>query len=186
MGQDKARIPYHKQPHAEYLVKVIQSFCTETFISCRTDQEKLWKNHQVLLDQQENMGPISALLSAIQENRSIAWLVIGCDYPLINESVISMLVDGRNRRADVSYLCTTSNPRPQPLLAIWEPSSLNALVQEFEMGELSLTSCMSKLHTQAIPVQDDDILLNANTPQDWEKASRLIKSRGLPKNHETS
>ena len=186
MGFDKAGIHYQDKPHALYLFQILSLFCEETYISCRMDQRHLWRDLPVLVDEYEDIGPMAAFFSAFKKRRNAGWLIVGCDYPLINKSVIEILIKGRDTSFDISFLTPSHEERYQPLLAIWEKTSLRVIEEQHKNEDFSLRNCMRKLRTHAVQIEDANILFNANTPSDMEEALNLLKNRDLPKNNKTS
>lgn len=178
MGTDKALIDYHGRPHQEILYDLAREFCEHTFISLRADQQDdLPEKYNVIIDQNEYPGPLNGILSAHKKYPEAAWLVIACDLPLLNKETLRLLVKGRDANKDASALATRASGLPEPLAAIWEPKGLQA-VKEYLIDATS--SCPRKFlintDTHLIFPENDDVLANANSMQDYKKIKDALNS----------
>ena len=171
MGTDKALINYHGRPHQEILFDLVREFCEHSFISLRADQkEDLPEKYNVIIDQNEYPGPLNGILSAHKKYPEAALLVIACDLPLLNKETLRLLVNGRDAKKDATALATRASGLPEPLAAIWEPKGLRH-VREYLKDATS--SCPRKFlintDTHLIFPENDDVLANANSMQDYRK-----------------
>ncbi len=178
MGKDKALIEYHGRPQQEILYDLVHQFCEQTFISLRKDQRKeVPAKYNVIFDKNEYAGPLNGILSAHKKHPGAAWLVIACDLPLLDEKTLDLLISGRNPGKDATALATKASGLPEPLAAIWEPKGLNH-VKEYLLNATS--SCPRKFllntETQLIFPENDDVLANANSMQDFKRIKEILNS----------
>lgn len=178
MGTDKALINYHGRPQQELLFELVQEFCEQTFISLREDQrDGLPETYKVIVDQNEYPGPLNGILSAHKKYPEAAWLVIACDLPLLNKETLHLLVKGRDSAKDATALSTKASGLPEPLAAIWEPKGLKH-VKEYLINATS--SCPRKFlintETNLIFPENDDVLANANSMQDYRRIKDALNS----------
>ncbi len=178
MGTDKALIDYHGKPQQELLFDLVQEFCAHTFISLREDQQDdLPEKYKVILDQNEYPGPLNGILSAHKKYPEAAWLVIACDLPLLDKETLQLLVKGRDANKDATALTTKASGLPEPLAAIWEPKGLEG-VKEYLKNATS--SCPRKFlintDTHLLFPENDDVLANANSMQDFRRIKDALNS----------
>lgn len=178
MGTDKALINYHGRPQQELLFELVQEFCEHTFISLREEQrDDLSDMYEVIVDQNEYPGPLNGILSAHKKYPEAAWLIIACDLPLLNKETLHLLVKGRDYGKDATALATKASRLPEPLAAIWEPKGLRN-VKQYLINATS--SCPRKFlintDTQLIFPENDEVLANANSMQDYRRIKDALNS----------
>lgn len=176
MGHDKGSIKWFGKEHRFYLADMLSAFCSSVYISCREDQlmDIQHNNYNGIADAYPGTGPMVGILSAFKLHPRVAWLVVACDMPLLNEEAIKVLV----RERDPGYIATTfQSPHdhlPEPLFTIWEPAAqpflLNSLVNNYRCPRKVLNEQSTKIISSTYP----EWLLNANTPEEAEKAKRII------------
>lgn len=179
MGQDKGTLSYHGRPHKDVLYEYAGDFCQRTFLSIRKDQVEPELIGEYILDTDEFRGPFNGLLSAHKAFPEAAWLVIACDLPFLDRSTIQLLVETRDPRRLATALATNKTRLPEPLAAIWEPA---ALVEALQYLPLADSSCPRKFLLQQdiklVFPDSDDVLINANHPEDLERVMQKIRSVG--------
>ncbi len=177
MGSDKGLIEYHGIPQREYLYKLAQTVCEKTFLSIRSEQEtELGSEYNYIIDKNEYKGPLNGILSAHREYPKVAWLVLACDLPLLNQSTIAQLVTNRNLDAYATASATAKTRLPEPLVAIWEPLGLQNAVKHMKTAQ---SSCPRKFlinsDTQLVFPENDEELYNANSLEEYEFAKTKVE-----------
>jgi molybdopterin-guanine dinucleotide biosynthesis protein A len=172
MGTDKGRIAYHGKPQREYLYELLDKICAKTFISIREEQQRdLPANFNVILDQDAYRGPFNGILSAHNKYPDVAWLVLACDLPLIDEKSLRDLIKARKGSATATAFAQKENPLPEPLCAIWEPKALAAAIPYLENGN---GSCPRKFlirnDAHLVFPENTQVLMNANSKQEFKEA----------------
>lgn len=178
MGQDKRFLDYYGKPQADYLYTLLDSLCERTFMSLRADQDKTqYGDHNTILDQNHYRGPFNGLLSAHNKFPEAAWLVLACDLPLIDRDSLLKLQDERDTEAVGTAMATRKSGLPEPLVAIWEPQGL---VAAKEYLKTATSSCPRKFlirnECKTVIPQKDEVLLNANKPEEYQEALSIIQS----------
>lgn len=174
MGEDKGLLNYQGKPHREYLYDLIQPFCEETFISCRTDQVESLSNFPTLVDSFLDLGPFSALLSAFRQKPDHAWLVVACDYPLMNEATINQLVGHRNPSKVATAFNNPENNFPEPLVTIWEPRAYFELLRFLGQGYSCPRKVLINTEVEVLEAADLDCFRNVNTAADRDLVLGLL------------
>ncbi|MCP4456781.1 MAG: molybdenum cofactor guanylyltransferase, partial [Cytophagales bacterium] len=134
MGEDKSLIEYHSKPQSQYLYELVKEFLPNTYLSVRGGQQF---NYQcdVIEDQLSTKGPINGILSAMKLYPDKAWLVLACDLPLMTRETIKYLIEERDQSKLATAYATDKTGLPEPLVAIWEYSALEALSQHHLVEE---------------------------------------------------
>jgi len=172
MGTDKGLIAYHGIPQRDYLYQLLEKICDKTFMSIRKEQEaELSSTFNTIIDENVFKGPFNGILSAHKKYPDVAWLVLACDLPLIDEKSLQELIAARKGSADATAFAQKENPLPEPLCAIWEPQALKAAVTYLEQGN---GSCPRKFlinnNTHLVFPENAQVLMNANSEVEYKEA----------------
>ncbi len=126
-------------------------------------------------------GPIAGIVAALEHDPRADWLVLGCDMPAVGAAAIEWLI-GHHRsaaasRPDATLAQLPDRDRPEPLLAIYAPSSAPALRNAVAGGGSALQAALGAMRcaVHEPPGQIARCWLNVNTPEDWRK---LLETRG--------
>ncbi len=177
MGQDKSLLQYHGKPQADYLYTLLETMCDKTFMSIRADQTNGIEASNTIVDQDEYRGPFNGILSAHKEHPNAAWLVLACDLPLIDKASLEQLIKGRDENAVGTAMATNKSGLPEPLVAIWEPNGLEAAIEYLKTAQSSCPRKFLIRHSSKLVVAEkDEVLLNANNPEEYEEALSIIQS----------
>lgn len=179
MGTDKGAIAYHNIPQRDYLYNLLDQVCDATFYSIREDQKKEFSSTtNVIVDENKFKGPYNGLLSAYNTNSNVAWLIVACDLPLLNVAALEQLKQERDISKLATAFATKESKLPEPLCAIWEPSALKASIDYLNNGN---GSCPRKFLINAdvklVFPEQDQVLLNANSKEEYEVALQKIESQ---------
>lgn len=178
MQVDKALLHYAGQPQllrAWGLLRHVEVM--QAFVSLRPDQreETLRGSLPTLVDSVDSVGPVAGLLSAQQAFPAHAWLVIACDLPLLDARTLRALVAVRQPEQDATVFTSRHDGLPEPLCAIWEPSSASLLRQRFEAGNYCPRKALMQLRVHALP-SPGSALDNVNTPGELLQARRQLET----------
>jgi molybdopterin-guanine dinucleotide biosynthesis protein A len=174
MGQDKAAMAYHHQPHWAFTKALLQSIGVETVISCRQEQADAYGGENVMPDTFTGLGPFGAILSAFRHDPNAAWLVLPCDLPLINHDTLKYLISHRNPLAPATAFAQPQSPDiPEPLIAIWEPKIYARMLQFLAQGVNAPLEVLTNAPTvHLLEPPDPKALVNVNTPDDRDAVLR--------------
>lgn len=176
MGSDKSLLNYHGQPHAEYLYNLTQELNLPSFISCRAEQvEKLNLSQlPVIPDRFRGFGPLGGILSAMATYPDKAWLVMACDLPLITTETIKELISARNPLKQATAYFTKERNLFEPLFAIYEPGIYSRMLHFLGQGQKCPQKALFNSSVNILPIETQGRLLNVNTPEDREKALKML------------
>jgi len=180
MRTDKAALAYGSRPQLAQAYDLLARHVERAFVSVRSDQagEALRARYPQVVDGPVGHGPIAGIIAAQARHPDVAWLVLACDLPFLDDATLAALL----ARRDPSRLATAFTSRhddlPEPLCAIYEPASLEAILGHVASGR----SCPRKF------LLEHDVLLlepatplaldNANTPEEAAAARAGLAARG--------
>lgn len=185
MGQPKHSLIFpDARSIVSHLIERIRSAVSEistVHISLRDEDQSFQKldddQIQFIYDsdnysvQRLDVGPASGLLAAHHQDPTVHWLVIACDYPLLQVDDLRHMIESYE-----SPLTCFENADgfPEPLLAIWSPTALQALEKNVQAGIAGPIKTLRSLQTKRLEPRHEQSLLNANTPADWDAACRTF------------
>jgi molybdopterin-guanine dinucleotide biosynthesis protein A len=172
MGVDKGGLMYHGLPQREYAAQLASKVCKNVFLSCRPDQEDLLqKEYPAIPDTFVGLGPYGGILSAFREYPDVAWLIMACDLPLVNEAVLGKLVENRDPGKIATAFHNPATNFPDPLLTIWEPRAYPRMLSFLAEGYSCPRKVLINSNIAEVDSGDGKFLRNANTPEE----AKLIK-----------
>lgn len=179
MGTDKSSLIYHQTlPQRLYLYHLLKSFCAEVFISCREEQAMKWTEQLPYLpDTTPNIGPMAGVLSAFEFNSKVAWLLVACDMPMIDDLVIKNLIQHRNSSKIATFYHHSEGHNPEPMLSIWEPMAFAVLLEEKKQGQFSLKKILQKENTGQVENSSFFFLKNVNTPKEYLEMKKQLEEK---------
>ena len=112
-------------------------------------------------------GPASGLHAAFTKTSHepiTAWLVVGCDYPLLETCDLQSLIHTRAPDADAVVFFDKHKNEIEPMIALWEPPAQTQFLAAFVRGEFSPRRILRSCKLKMIHPRDHSILSNRNTP----------------------
>jgi len=167
MKTDKAFINYYKKPQYVRVANLLHSFCDDIFLSVNAQQhERIADDFTKIIDRKlyENAGPMTGLLSVLDQQNEKALLVAGCDYPCLKRSDLLQLCNAREDGADA--VCFINKEGfAEPLIAVYEPACFNILYDFYKNGNRSLQQFLKHVNTKFITAQQEENLTSFDIPE---------------------
>ncbi|MFC5581163.1 NTP transferase domain-containing protein [Rhodanobacter terrae] len=178
MRCDKARVCYGGEPQLTRAWRLLEAVTTQAFVSVRAEQrdDPLRAGLAQIVDRYEAIGPAAGILSAQATHPDVAWLVIACDLPLLNEATLRRLVDARDAAGDATAFASSCDAMPEPLCALWEPSSHALLKRQVDEGRHCPRKALMQSRTKLLPAPGD-ALDNINTPEEFQRMQHRIEAQ---------
>jgi len=175
MQRDKAQITYQGEPQLLRAWRLLRAVTEQTDVSVRPEQrdEPLRAGLPQIVDSYEAIGPMAGILSAQAAHPHAAWLVVACDLPLLDEATLQQLVAARDATADAPAFHSRFDQLPEPLCALWEPSSHAVLQQRYEAGSYCPRKALLQGHTVLLDAPGQ-ALDNINTPEELAQMQRQM------------
>lgn len=104
MQRDKAQLVYAGEPQLLRAWHLLEAVTERAFLSVRDSQRQdpLRAGLAQIVDSYAAIGPAAGILSAQQACPGVAWLVIACDLPLLDEGTLRKLIDARDPATDAT------------------------------------------------------------------------------------
>jgi molybdopterin-guanine dinucleotide biosynthesis protein A len=168
MGMDKAfLVGPDGIPMWQRMSNLLTEFCEKVFISCRQDQLELFgPDTDMITDLHMDTGPAGAIISLMEFNREMPWLITPCDMPRVGREILEKLIEARDRKADCVVVYNEAKSDIEPLLSLWEPGAYGMVSEMFRAGEFGIRRYISALRTKRVIIGDPELLFNLNTRED--------------------
>ena len=176
MQRDKAQLNYAGEPQLLRAWRALSAVTDKAFVSVRETQREDPLRAQLpqLVDTYDAVGPVAGILSAQDAYPEAAWLVIACDLPRLDEATLRTLLAQRDSTKEATVFTSRFDGLPEPLCAIWEPSSHVRLKQRFDAGSYCPRKALIQGDILLLPVPGE-ALDNVNTPEEFEQMQRQLE-----------
>jgi molybdopterin-guanine dinucleotide biosynthesis protein A len=177
MQQDKAALAYRGEPQLLRAWRLLQAATERCFLSVRESQREdaVRAGLPQIVDTYDAIGPAAGILSAQQRHPEAAWLVLACDLPLLDAETLRRLIAARDPNADATAFTSRHDGLPEPLCAIWEPSTHTLLKQRYDAGSYCPRKTLIQSRTVLLPAPGE-ALDNVNTPEEREAMQHRLES----------
>jgi molybdopterin-guanine dinucleotide biosynthesis protein A len=172
MQRDKAALTYHGRTQLEWAVSLLQPHAQRVFVSVRPDQttEPVRARFDQIVDTHENLGPIAGILAAQAKHPQVAWLVLACDLPFLDNATLTHLIFARQPQRLATAYRSSHDGLPEPLCAIYEPASREPLLAHVAKGKDCPRKFLINSDVQLIDEPNPHALDNVNTPDEYGSA----------------
>ena len=178
MGRDKASLTYGDDtPQLERAMSLLQPHVVRAYVSVRADQgaDPLRARFAQIPDTIENLGPIAGLLAAQAQRPEVAWLVMACDLPLLDEDTLARLLRARAPERAATAYRSSHDGLPEPLCAIYEPRSREAVAAYVASGRHCPRKFLLGADTLLLEEPNPRALDNINSPGDYGSAMEQLQ-----------
>ncbi|MEL6720387.1 MAG: NTP transferase domain-containing protein [Bacteroidota bacterium] len=179
MGVDKSSIQYRDKTHRAYLGDLLAELgCEKVYFSCSKVQSKMVDlEYPILVDHYDNVGPIGGVLTAFEYLPDTAWLVVGCDYALLDQELLQTLIGNRRQDLEATVFRHPKSQLLEPLVSIYEAKAFPKIKAAFQNKQRSLRRILETLEINGLDLKAPHKLLNVNTPQEKENALKHLENR---------
>ncbi len=166
MGQDKAALAYHGKSQLDWAMDLIRPYVARAFVSVRADQtaDVTRARHEQIVDIRNDIGPVAGILSAQARYPDVAWLVLACDLPFLDDTTLEHLIAARQGDRPATAYRSSHDGLPEPLCAIYEPGSRDALAAYVASGRQCPRKFLLQSNAQLLDEPNPHALDNVNTP----------------------
>jgi len=172
MQRDKATLTYHGRTQLEWAVSLLQPHAQRVFVSVRPDQtdDPVRARFDQIVDTHENLGPVAGIMAAQAKHPQVAWLVLACDLPFLDNATLTHLIAARQPRRLATAYRSSHDGLPEPLCAIYEPASREPLLAHVTKGKDCPRKFLINSDVELIDEPNPHALDNVNTPDEYGSA----------------
>ena len=178
MQREKAALRYHGRTQLEWAMSFIEPYVDKAFVSVRADQQDDATRAQFALiaDTREGLGPIGGIVAAQAHHPEVAWLVIACDLPFLDDATLQALLAARDPQRTATAFRSSHDGLPEPLCAVWEPGSRQAIAAYVSSGRTCPRKFLIRSDARLIDEPNARALDNVNTPEEYGTAVNTLSS----------
>jgi molybdopterin-guanine dinucleotide biosynthesis protein A len=172
MKQDKAALSYHGRTQLDWAIELIKPFVSQAFVSVRPDQinDPIRAQYPQIVDTRDDLGPIAGIVAAQTVHPEVAWLVLACDLPFLDAGTLKHLLWARAPERMATAYRSSHDGLPEPLCAIWEPASRQAIAKYLETGKICPRKFLINSDVLLLEEPNPRALDNVNTPEEYGSA----------------
>lgn len=176
MGKNKGDVRLANITLLNHATQNMQSIFTTILISVREPRQDLMLPH--ICDSSAERGPMSGLLTALEQVQTSWVFLTACDMPFISPILIAALAEKRQSQ-NVVVSCVQGHL--QPLAAFYSVSCLPKIRQQMADGHRSLKQLIESLDSTVVDEDEcrchDATLISfmdLDTQDDLEKAAKIM------------
>ena len=175
MGIDKGRLIYHGQEQRYRVYHMLAKICDEVYISCNARQAvDLPAGFNLIVDNPSypEIGPMAGLLSAFDTVQHADVLLLGCDYPYLDEKELRLFLAAIDRSGPATAFFNGAAAVYEPLLAYYGSQAAASIRTGFAEGQYSLQQWLYRNKAGRYLPQNRDSLKSIDTPAAAAAAQR--------------
>lgn len=182
MATDKAALPYAGMTQLERVHGLLTAVVDEVFVSVQPDQadDPTRRPYRQIVDRAQDCGPAAGIVAAQSAYPDRAFLVVAVDLPFLTEATLRHLIRERDPGRAATVFTSARDGLPEPLCAIWEPSTATALAAALERGERCPRKFLRGADRRDVALIDPNALDNINTPEEYRIANDRVGSGARP------
>ncbi|MDF2643736.1 MAG: molybdopterin-guanine dinucleotide biosynthesis protein [Pseudomonas sp.] len=165
-GRDKGLVEWQSEPLIQHLHRVTRPLTDDLIVSCNRNLETYAQFADQLVQDADTdfHGPLAGIRAALPKARHEWLLVLPCDVPLIDRSLLLALRELAAEHPDRPVM-VREGEHWQPLICIIPTAHAVTLEAAWQSGERSPRRAMQTLDPVALQLPPDDPrLANLNTP----------------------
>lgn len=167
MGQSKAFMEFKGKPFIGYCIDAMKPLVRKIYVVSDDPRFDAFDVERIEDDIKE-AGPLAGLVTGLKHSEAPYNLVLSCDVPCIETSILQQLMDAIDSKTDV--VLTESNGQTHPLIALYQKSCAPTLKKGLDSGERRLRKAIAKLTAKTLHLEGNEALQvrNINTPSEYK------------------
>lgn len=186
-GVNKGALPLGSLDIVGRQLQALRNVAGHVFVVGRATDGWSERGLTVVPDDRPECGPLGGIYTAIRHSPCERTLVVACDLPFLTTALLERLA-----RESADAVVPRSARGLEPLCAIYARSCLADIGARLDRGELEASVLPSGARVieigQELTADGDPegrLFLNVNTPQDYERARRIVELN-LDPDHEST
>ena len=185
LGRDKARLEFNGRPLLDIVVQRLTGICDEVIVACGASERQRLAGSQIraVADRLPGRGPLAGLQAGLAAAISPHVLVVACDMPFLNTTLLSYMVD---LSSGYDAVVPVMKGRQHPLHAVYDRQVLPAVDLTLGGDERSMRALLGRLRVREVTEADVRALdagalslFNINTPADLAYAEEIWRRRTI-------
>jgi len=178
MGEDKSQLPFGgKDTLAEYQYLRLEEIFFKVYISAKDSSNFEGYDAMVIEDDiyKEVYAPTAGFASLYRQLKAEnSFFILSVDTPFVDKKVIDKFLAVPNASSYDAIIVRTPSGI-HPLCGIYSRSLEKALFDMLIDDDHKLGKLLKKSNVYYIDIEDEDALLNLNTPDEYKRAMEILK-----------
>ena len=183
MGQDKAFLNVGKQMVIERVIERVRPLTDDLYISTNTPEAFNRFNLPIVGDIQSDKAALGGIYSAIYAAQHQSVLIVACDMPFLNVNLLNHLIELSSTADVVAPLINP--PQPETMHTVYSKICLPAIEKRLLANKLRIIGFFDDVTVRYVEQKEIAAIdpnlysfINMNTPQDLERARKLVNVVG--------
>lgn len=174
MGTPKAFLEFQGKPFIWYCIEALKPLTKKIVVVSDDSRFEAFPITRIS-DEIKESGPVGGLYSGLNYSNTQFNLVLSCDVPCIQTSMLQRLVEAMDETIDVIQLAGPE--KSHPLLALYQKRCTNYLKQQLENDERRLREVVAPLKTKTLIITGEEAkqLKNINTKKEYKELTHDIE-----------
>jgi molybdenum cofactor guanylyltransferase len=181
MGRDKFLLDYHESEQWKYIYDAVEKLCDEVIVSCNKEQILFFPDHvKVIVDNEkyQGIGPMAAMMGAMDVYPDVNFFVVGCDYPLLTVNELCLLIKMGKDHDKTSAVFNEKSKKFEPLLAFYYADSFELIKGFYNRGDYSLQGVLKELNASQL-IMNNDAIISADTAQQYLAFKQILNDKAV-------
>jgi molybdenum cofactor guanylyltransferase len=152
MGEDKGFLKFNGKTFMSYIVEALKPIVGDIIIVSNNSDYDIFKLKRVP-DVMEDSGPLAGLYSGLAHSETENNIVLSCDVPLINTSVLKKLIEEVSPETDVIQF--ESEGKTMPLVAMYKKHCMHQILTLLQTNERRLRFSIEQLEVKTITLEPE-------------------------------
>jgi len=179
MGRDKAFLPFGKGLLIERVIEVIQQVTADVILITNTPEQHQRFGLPMFSDVISEAGSLGGIYTGLVSAKTPYSLCLACDMPFVKPTFLRFLCD---TAAEADVVIPRNAEDFQPLCAVYSQICREPIRHKIEDQRLKITGFFDQIRVRVIDGDrlarydpHDVMFFNANTPEEYEQARRMLE-----------
>jgi molybdopterin-guanine dinucleotide biosynthesis protein A len=182
MGRDKAFLPFGQGTLIERVIAVLQPVTDAVLLITNTPEQYRRFGLPMFTDVIPEAGSLGGIYTGLVHAQTPYSLCLACDMPFVKPEFLRLLCD---MAPEADVVIPRNVDDFQPLCAIYSPACREPIRRCIDGGRLKITGFFDDVSVRVVEGDElarydphDMMFFNANTPEEYDRAQRLMTEHG--------
>jgi molybdopterin-guanine dinucleotide biosynthesis protein A len=172
MGKDKAFLDFEGKMLIEHQINLLSKFTDKIIINANKIEKYLQFGLPIIRDLYDEKGKAGGIYTCLRASTSDINILVPCDTPLLSKAFFNKMLSEVDEH---DCFIPQSFAGLEPLCAVYKKSARSIFLEDIQDDKLKISKILDRLNTKYIYFKNNDLFLNVNTPEDYEKLKKLFQ-----------
>jgi len=175
-GVNKGALDIGGAPIIDRQLKTLAALTSDIFVVGRPDAFWTERGLRVIEDEIADAGPLGGIYTALVHSPADRTLVVGCDMPFLAVDFLERL----QAITEADVVVARSARGIEPLCAVYSRACAGEIRARLDRGANEASVLPAGVRVAEVAVDRPLVILNVNTPHDYERAKGLVERQPEP------